>query len=134
MVAGMRLVLVSAALLALSACATAAPSAPANAPTTPAAAPAASSRAAQLLASAGRADAATRSDLERALGEPDIERREGAGVALTYRLQSCALLLLLTADSRNEMRLAEAHASARQAGAAAPSLEQCAAEAAARRS
>lgn len=135
MVAGMRLVLVSAALLALSACATATPTAPAATETAPAAAtPAASSRAAQLLASAGRADAPSRPELERALGAPDIERREGAGVALTYRLESCALLLLLTADGRNEMRLAEAHASARQAGAAAPSLEQCAAEAAARRS
>jgi hypothetical protein len=133
MVAFMRLVLVSAALLALAACATAAPSAPASDATAPAAtSPAASSRAAQLLASAGRADAPSRRELDRAFGAPDIERREGAGVALTYRLQSCALLLLLTADARNEMRLAQAHASARQAGAAAPSLEQCAAEAAAR--
>ena len=55
-------------------------------------------------------------------------------MALTYRLESCALLLLMTADARNEMRLAEAHASARRAGEAAPSLEQCAAEASQRRS
>jgi hypothetical protein len=97
-------------------------------------APAAPSRAAQLLASAGRADAASRAELDRVLGAPDIERREGAGVALTYRLENCALMLLLTADGRNEMRLAEAHPSARRAGEAAPSLEQCASEAAARRS
>jgi hypothetical protein len=128
----MRFTFASAALLLLAACATAAPTAqaPASAPT---AAPT-SSRAAQVLASAGRANAASRADLERALGAPDIERQEGAGVALTYRLDSCALLLLLTADARNEMRLAEAHASARRAGEPTPSLDQCAAEAAQRRS
>lgn len=54
-------------------------------------------------------------------------------MALTYRLQSCALLLVFTADDRNVMRLAQAHPSARRGGEAAPSLEQCAAEAAARR-
>jgi hypothetical protein len=88
---------------------------------------------AQLLASAGRNDAATRTAIERALGEPDITRNEGAGMALTYRLESCALLLLFTADGRNEMRLAQAHPSARRAGEATPSLDQCAAEASARR-
>jgi hypothetical protein len=128
----MRLAIVLSAAL-LSACATTAPTASSNSASAPAAAPQ-SSRAAQLLASAGRADAASRADLDRALGAPDIERREGAGVALTYRLESCALLLLLTADARNEMRLAEAHASPRRAGEAMPSLEQCAAEAAGRRS
>jgi hypothetical protein len=131
MVASMRLALVSGLLL-LGACAATTPAST----SAPAAvvAPAAPSRAAQLLASAGRADAASRAELDRALGAPDIERREGAGVALTYRLESCALLLLLSADARNEMRLAEAHASARRAGEAAPSLEQCAAEASQRRS
>lgn len=129
----MRLALLFGALLTLAACATAAPTqAPvgASAPVM-AAEP---SRAAQLLASAGSADAASRAELERVLGAADIERREGASVALTYRLDSCALLLLLTADGRNHMRLAEAHASARRPGDAAPSLEQCAAEATARRS
>ena len=67
------------------------------------------------------------------MGEPDITRNEGAGMALTYRLESCALLLLFAADSRNEMRLAQAHPSARREGEATPSLEQCAAEAGARR-
>ena len=86
------------------------------------------------MASAGRADAPSRAELDRAFGAPDIERREGAGVALTYRLESCALLLLLTADARNEMRLAEAHPSARRAGETAPSLAQCADEASRRRS
>jgi hypothetical protein len=47
---------------------------------------------------------------------------------LTYRLRTCALLLVFTADARNEMRLAQAHPSARRAGGAAPTLDQCAAE------
>ena len=134
MVAAMRLAFVSA-LLMLGACAATAPAASTSAAPAAAATPAAApSRAAQLLASAGGDSAASRSDLVRTLGEPDIERREGAGVALTYRFESCALLLLLTADARNEMRLAEAHASARRVGEPAPSLEQCAAESARRRS
>jgi hypothetical protein len=132
MVAGMRHILVPSALFVLAACATAAPPTPA-APAPGATAPATPSHAAQLLASAGRADAPRRAEIDRTFGQPDIERREGAGLALTYRLETCALLLLMTADARNEMRLAEAHASARQAGGAAPSLEQCAAEASSRR-
>jgi hypothetical protein len=130
----MRFALLSGAILALAACATAAPGAPAAQATATPETPSYSSLAAQLLASAGRADAPSRAELDRAFGAPDIERREGAGVALTYRLESCALLLLLTADARNEMRLAQAHASARRAGETAPTLEQCAAEASRRRS
>ena len=95
-------------------------------------APAYSSLAAQLFASAGRADAPSQAEMQRALGEPDIRRQEGAGAAWTYRLESCALLLLFSADARNEMRLAEVQSSARRAGEPAPSPEQCAAEAAAR--
>ena len=132
MVLAMR-IFISAALLMLGACATAAPPVQSASVSAPAAAPT-SSRGAQLLAAAGRADAPSRADLDRAFGAPDIERREGAGIALTYRLESCALLLLLTADARNEMRLAEAHASARRTGEPAPTLDQCAAEASARRS
>lgn len=117
------------AALALTACATAPASAPSSAPTATAPNPAATSRAAQLLASAGRQDAPTQAEIERVLGAPDITRREGAGAALTYRLENCALLLLFASDQRNTMRLAEAHPSARRAGEAAPSLDQCAAEA-----
>lgn len=92
-----------------------------------------SSRASQLLASAGRANAAARNDIEREFGAPDIARQDGAGMALTYRLPNCALLLVFAADDRNVMRLAQAHPSARRAGEATPSIEQCASEAAARR-
>lgn len=119
-------------LALLSACATAAPDAlPSR--QTEATSPAYSSLAAQLFASAGRADAPNQAEVERALGAADITRREGAGLALTYRLETCALLLLFSADARNEMRLAEVHPSARTVGSAAPSLEQCATEASARR-
>lgn len=93
----------------------------------------ASSRHAQMLRTAGSAQAPTRAEIERVFGNADIVRQEGAGVALTYRLETCALLLLFSADGRNAMRLAQAHPSARSGGAA-PSLEQCAAEADARRS
>ena len=122
------------ALSLLAACATPAPAGPA-APTTPASTAPASggSRAAQLLAAAGRANAPTQSDIEHAFGAADITRHDGAGAALTYRLDSCALLLVFTTDTRNAMRLAEAHPSARRTGDAAPTLEQCATEASARR-
>jgi hypothetical protein len=86
-----------------------------------------------MLAAAGRNDAPTRAEIERVFGDPDVARQDGAGAALTYRYENCALLLLFAADSRNALRLSEAHPSARRAGTQAPSLEQCAAEASARR-
>jgi hypothetical protein len=86
-----------------------------------------------VLRAAGSANAPTRQDVERLFGAADITRQEGAGAALTYRYEQCALLLLFAADSRNAMRLVEAHSSARLSGVAAPSLDQCATEAAARR-
>ncbi|GAM97249.1 hypothetical protein U91I_00874 [alpha proteobacterium U9-1i] len=70
--------------------------------------------------------------MERLMGAPDLVRQEGAGAAVTYRYQDCALLLLFTADGRNTMRLAEAAPGPRRAGASAPTLDQCAAEADAR--
>lgn len=122
------------ALVALAACATAPASTPA--PAAPPTAPqsGAPSYELVLLRAAGRPDAPTRSEVERVLGAPDIARQEGAGAALTYRYEQCALLLLFTADGHNEMRLAQSHPGPRSSGAAAPSLEQCAAEASARRS
>lgn len=87
-----------------------------------------------MLRAAGGADAPTQADVERVFGRADIVRQEGAGAALTYRLETCALMLLFAADGRGAMRLTEAHPGARRAGEAAPSLDQCAAEAAARRS
>lgn len=107
--------------------------APAPAPQT-ASAPQPSSRGAQLLAQAGRANAPTRAEIEHVFGTADIARQDGAGLALTYRLETCALLLVFTADARNVMRLGDAHATPRQPEQAAPTLEQCAAEAQARHS
>jgi hypothetical protein len=129
----MRFLLLSFALLA-GACASTAsaptPDAASSAPASGAASAAAPSPALLLLRAAGHArDAPTRADVERILGEPAIARQDGAGAALTYRLQSCALLLLFEADPRNTQRLTMVHANARRAGAPAPSLEQCAAEA-----
>ncbi len=68
------------------------------------------------------------------MGAADITRHDGAGVALTYRLDHCALLLVFSADAQNQMRLSDAHPSARNAGEASPTVEQCAAEATARHS
>lgn len=128
----MRFISLFAALALLSACATAATTAPtaANTPLAPTTQP--SSRVLQLLGTAGRPNAPTRAEVERAIGRADIARQDGAGAALTYRLESCALLLLFTADTHNALRLAEAHPSARHVGGTAPSLDQCAAEAGAR--
>lgn len=124
---------------ALGACASAPASTPASAPAAavgpapPEATAPTTGRGAQLLALAGRANAPTRADIERLFGAADITRQDGAGIALTYRLNTCALLLIFTADAHNAMRLADAHQTARQVGQAAPTLDQCAAEAEARR-
>jgi opacity protein-like surface antigen len=126
----MRIITAFIALVALAACA----SAPVSAPSEPSASQSdAPSYALVLFRAAGRPDAPNRGEVERILGAPDVAREDGAGAALTYRYEQCALLLLFTADGRNELRLAEAHPGPRRTGAAAPSLEQCAAEASARR-
>ena len=111
-------------------------SAPVSAVSTPApsSSPGATpSRAAALLSHAGAADAPTRAEIERVLGAPDVARNDGAGAMLTYRRQSCALFLVFTSDQRNAMRLREAHVEARRQSQAAPSVDRCAAEAAAER-
>jgi hypothetical protein len=132
MVLRMRYFAAILSVAALTACASA--PAPAVTPAAPAVAAPTSDRGAQLLAQAGRTNAPTRADIERTFGAADITRQDGAGVALTYRLNTCALLLVFTADASNTMRLADAHASARQAGQTAPTLDQCGAEAEAHRS
>jgi hypothetical protein len=117
--------------LAVAACATAPmPDAPLGQSAQPAAvSPPPRSRTAQLLAAAGGANAPSEEEVRRALGEPAIARRDGAGAALTYRFEQCGLLLLFQRDSQNTLRLAEAHPSARRAGASAPDLDACVAEA-----
>ena len=125
----MRFIL-SANFLLLAACASTPP--PAATPSAPAAAPATAPAAAgpvNILSNAGSPNAPAMDQVVRAVGAADIARHDGAGVALTYRLDHCALLLLFTADTRNVMRLAEADASPRRASDAAPTLDQCVAEA-----
>ena len=99
------------------------------APTPVAAAPATPGT---MLSRAGQADAPTLAALQSAFGTPDLERREGAGAILTYRLDSCALVLVFVADPRNEFRLSEASAQPARPELQAPSLADCAAAAEAR--
>lgn len=132
MVSTMRFLVFLMAFALLGACASTTPATPTTSAGPAASAPA-QSRILQMLSQAGRENAPTRVDVERLLGEADITRQDGAGAALTYRYESCALLLIFTADQRNALRLAEAHPSARRAGEATPSIDQCAAEADARR-
>lgn len=116
--------------LTVAACATAPiPEAPQGQPTLTVASSPPRSRAAQLLAAAGGANAPSEEEIRRALGEPAIARRDGAGAALTYRFEQCGLLLLFERDPQNTLRLGEAHPSARRAGVSAPSLDACVAEA-----
>jgi hypothetical protein len=128
----MRFIASFAALSLLAACAATVPATQTTEARPIASAPA-QSRIAQMLSNAGRDSAPTRSEVERLLGEADIARQDGAGAALTYRYQNCALLLVFAADQRNALRLAEAHPSARRTGETAPSIDQCAAEADQRR-
>lgn len=128
MVAAMRFLLTAS--LFLSACATApTPATPEQAAAVfPEAAPRPSPQW-EMLRSAGHNTGPTQAEIVRLFGAPSISRQDGAGAALTYRLETCALLMLFEPDARNVQRLTIVHASARRAGAPAPSLEQCAAEA-----
>lgn len=129
MVAAMRFLLTASLLV--SACATAQPAAspPITAPTSIAAAPSRPSLQWEMLRAAGHDTGPTQAEIVRVFGAPAISRQEGASAALTYRLETCALLMLFEPDARNVQRLTLVHASARRVGAPAPSLEQCAAEA-----
>lgn len=122
-----RLILAAAFVLAhiTSGCATAPP--PATRPSSAATvtAPAGASANERLLRDTG-SGGATIQAVERALGAPHVLRRDGAGAALTYRLEGCSLLLLFAADSRNTLRLAEAHPGPERIGEPAPTLAQCA--------
>ncbi|MES1201008.1 MAG: hypothetical protein ABUS57_06120 [Pseudomonadota bacterium] len=131
------LILMLAAAPALAACATTpiATTTPTTAPvatTTPTAPTPARSPLAVMLANAGRPNAPDIATVERSLGAADIRRQDGAGTLMTYRLDTCALMLVFSADGQNTMRLSEAHPSARRVGEAAPSLDQCANEVSAR--
>src|SRR5262249_43608512 len=117
----MRFILSASLVLLLVACASTPP--PAATPAAPSvAAPVAPPVApANILSNAGRPNAPAMDQVVHALGAADITRHDGVGVALTYRTDHCALLLLFTQDQRNVMRLAEADPGARRAGDPAPS-------------
>jgi hypothetical protein len=81
----------------------------------------------------GQPNAPTLGEVESRLGAADVARREAAGALLTYRLDTCGLVLLFEADGSNLLRLRAAAPGPRRAGDAVPSLETCAAELEARR-
>lgn len=88
-------------------------------------------RLAQYLSTNG-ADAPRLEQVQNVLGAPDVARREGAGAALTYRYETCALLIVFAADESGGMRLQQTFAEARRARVDAPDLQSCAREALAR--
>ena len=87
----------------------------------------------QLMAAAGRPDAPGPEALIAALGAPDVDRREGAGAMLAWRLPGCALALGFATDGAGRLRLRVAQADPPTLGGAAPTLAQCASQAQARR-
>jgi hypothetical protein len=66
-------------------------------------------------------------------GTADVERADGAGAILTYRMRTCALVLVFAADPAGDLRLGATEAAARDQRAPRPALEQCVSEALARR-
>ncbi len=115
--------------LALAGCASAAVTAPVTSTpprvdSGPRTAP--TSAAEALLRGAGRDDAATLDAAIRVLGQPELRRAEGQGVALTYRFEGCSLLLVFANDARNTPRLAEATPQPAHLGEERPTLAQCA--------
>ncbi len=84
-----------------------------------------------MLRSAGGRDAATLRDVDGLFGPPDIKSQDGAGALYTYRYETCALVLLFAGDGSNMFRLVDAQPGPRRLGLPAPSLSQCASEAAA---
>lgn len=86
-----------------------------------------------MFAAAGRPDAPGPDALIAALGPPDVDRREGAGAMLAWRLPDCALALGFAADGQGRLRLRVAQGDAPKPGLPAPSLAQCAQQARDRR-
>ena len=82
---------------------------------------------------AGAADAMTPEGAHTLFGTADVERADGAGAILTYRMRTCALVLVFAADPAGDLRLGAMEATARDQRAPRPALEQCVSEALARR-
>jgi hypothetical protein len=81
---------------------------------------------------AGAGDAMTPEGARVLFGRADIERVDGAGAMLTYRMQTCALALVFAAPNGGDLRLGAIEAAARNPRTPAPSLAQCVSEARAR--
>jgi hypothetical protein len=61
-----------------------------------------------------------------------VDRREGAGAMLAWRLPDCALALGFSTDRQGRLRLTFVQADPPKSGAPSPSQAQCAASAKAR--
>lgn len=85
-----------------------------------------------MLARAGAPDAPTPDMVISALGAPTVDRREGAGAMLSWRLPSCALALGFSADRGGVLRLSFVQADAPKPDAPIPLRATCVAEAQAR--
>jgi hypothetical protein len=81
---------------------------------------------------AGAGDAMTPEGARTLFGRADVERVDGAGAMLTYRLQTCALALVFAAPPGGDLRLGAVEAAARDPRGPTPSLAQCVTEARAR--
>jgi hypothetical protein len=88
---------------------------------------------ANALRRAGATDAMTPEGAHTLFGTGDVERVDGAGAMLTYRMPTCALALVFAADGAGDLRLGAVEAAARDQRSPRPSLEQCVTEALARR-
>ncbi len=73
----------------------------------------------------GRPDALSLRDALAAFGPADVDRREGQGAILTWKLERCALILVFAADAAGALRAQAAQAGVRRAGETAVSLDQC---------
>lgn len=85
-----------------------------------------------LALNAGAPDAIALDAALAAFGPADVDRREGRGAILTWRLERCALILVFAADATGRLRAQAAEAGPRRAGAPSASLEECVAAAQAR--
>jgi hypothetical protein len=82
---------------------------------------------------AGAGDAMTPDGARDLFGPAQIERRDGAGAILTWRTQTCAIVLAFGADRAGALRLGAADIAGRDQHAPNPPPEQCVREALARR-
>jgi hypothetical protein len=113
------------ALLALAGCAAArAPAVTAQPLPSRVATPSVPADPVAALARFGQSDSLSPLQAVALLGPPDVDRRDGVGALLTWRLESCAVVLGFAAD-----RLISSSFAPRQAGGTAPSAAECVFEA-----